>query len=104
MPRSEAQKLCLQCRKCCAEVQIDTAYENDDREAKEFYRRRGFKVMHGPDGYLTFELALPCPELTDRGCRVYRRRPKVCREYSGEADYGKGCWLGGLKRNRLRGK
>jgi Fe-S-cluster containining protein len=100
---TEAQRLCIECRKCCVDVQIDTAYENSDREAIEFYRKRGFQVIKGEDGYLVFEIAYPCPQLRQEGCGIYARRPKVCREYSGERDYGEGCLLSGLKGKR-RGK
>lgn len=98
MAIAEEQKLCIQCRKCCHDVQIDTGYENDDREAAEFYGMRGFKVVRGDDGYLSVEMAFPCPQLGPEGCKIYPKRPKVCREYTGAADYGKDCLLTGLKK------
>jgi Fe-S-cluster containining protein len=86
------------------DVQIDTAYENDDHEAVDFYRKRGFTVIKGDEGYLVFEIAFPCPQLTKKGCRIYSRRPKVCRRYTGEGDYGEDCALtrlnGGNRRVR----
>lgn len=98
MSLTEEQKQCIECQKCCVDVQIDTAYENNDREAIDFYRKRGFSIIEGDDGYLVFEIAFPCPQLTKKGCRIYPRRPKICREYSGEEDYENKCFLTRLRR------
>lgn len=95
---TKEQELCIQCRKCCNDVQIDTGYENDDREAAEFYKKRGFKIVKGDDGYISLEIAFPCPQLGPEGCSIYSKRPKVCREYTGITDYGKACFLTGLKK------
>lgn len=107
MPLSEENRICLECRKCCEDLLIETAYLNSDSEAAAFYRARGFKVRKGPAGKLVFEMTLPCPKLTDSGCGIYRRRPRVCREYTGEEDYGRGCglarWRRGRQVNRKRG-
>ncbi|GAB4390690.1 MAG: hypothetical protein Kow0025_24450 [Thermodesulfovibrionales bacterium] len=100
MGLSEENRICLECRRCCEDLLIETAYRNSDADAAAFYRARGFKVSKGEAGRLVFEMTLPCPRLGEDGCSIYSRRPRVCRRYTGEDDYGRGCGLAEWRRGR----
>ncbi|HEX8947443.1 MAG TPA: YkgJ family cysteine cluster protein [Dissulfurispiraceae bacterium] len=87
------QQLCISCRKCCEAVGVYTdpdIYSSPRKELVHFYKERGFEVTLS-EGYLFLVLDLPCPHLTRSGCAIYRKRPKLCKEYSGVEDFGKDC-------------
>ena len=101
---TEKQKLCLACRKCCETVGTYTdpdIYEASERELIRFYRARGLTVTK-EDGYLFLHLEMPCPHLKENGCDIYAKRPKLCREYTGLDDFGKGCLWSSLPEYRKK--
>ncbi len=90
---TEKQKLCVSCMKCCREVGIYThpdMYVNTAEELIHFYEARGFSVERSGD-MLVLSLRHSCPHLTAAGCDIYEKRPQVCKDYSGPADFGSSC-------------
>jgi Fe-S-cluster containining protein len=61
-----------------------------DGKLKEYYERRGCKVKVGTDNKMAIMIPYMCPELKIGGagafCRIYDKRPQVCREYDGRWD------------------
>lgn len=92
--RTEREKLCLSCMKCCREFSVYThpiLYGCSAEQIAEFYEARGFSVERLEEDAMVLTLRHPCPHLTPDGCDIYERRPAVCREYSGIADFGDDC-------------
>ena len=77
------QRLCLECLECCHVIAVPTFLRGD--RFKEFYTKRGFRVMMH-QGLSLVVLRSTCPHLTDKGCSIYEQRPQVCREYDGRKD------------------
>ena len=103
---TEKQKLCLACLKCCTKVGVYTdpaIYEMSERDVIRFYEARGAAVSK--DGDLLFVLFdLPCPHLSKTGCDIYRKRPKICRIYSGMDEFGEECLWSSLSKKRIAGR
>lgn len=98
----EKQELCLSCRKCCMEVGIYTHagfYTCGEGPIIDFYEKRGFTVTRS-DELLVLTIKVPCPHLKAEGCDIYENRPKVCMDYSGVDDFGKGCFWSSLPEHR----
>ncbi len=98
--KTEKERLCLSCRKCCREVSIYThpiLYSCSAEKIVEFYEARGFKVDRLEEDAMILSLERACPHLTPEGCDIYERRPAVCREYSGIEDFGENCLWSKLK-------
>lgn len=106
---TEKQRLCITCRKCCMEVGIYThpdMYTCSEEETVHFYETRGFTVGKIED-LLVLTLKYPCPQLTTKGCAVYKERPQVCIDYSGLEDFGKDCFWSSIpvpKRRKKAGR
>lgn len=89
---TEKQKLCLNCQRCCRQVNILTAYSSDNEEIKKFFATRGFKVYDAAisenkdDKRILLTLEYPCPFLTPLGCAIYATRPEICKAYDGTLD------------------
>ncbi len=99
---TEKQQLCTVCRKCCGPLGLyidPDIYECSEKELIHFYSARGFSVTK-EDGYLYLVLDFPCPHLKKTGCAIYKKRPKVCREYSGLEDFGDKCLWAKLPEHR----
>jgi Fe-S-cluster containining protein len=91
LPRK--QQLCIKCRKCCEKVGVYTdpyIYEMGEQDVIDFYKSRGATVTKS-DGELFIVFDLPCPHLTEKGCNIYPKRPKICRIYSGKHEFGDEC-------------
>jgi Fe-S-cluster containining protein len=87
------QQLCVECRKCCMQVGVYTdpsIYEMTEREVVHFYEARGATVTKS-DSELFIVFNLPCPHLSNKGCAIYKKRPKICRKYSGLDEFGDDC-------------
>lgn len=88
--------VCIKCQRCCKEIAIYSMWQKQDDNIEsviEFYNARGFQTYF-ENGYLTISHQnFPCPNLTKQGCKIYSKRPKVCREYNGKEDFGDDCLL-----------
>lgn len=88
------QRLCISCRRCCKSIGIYVdpgVYAASQKDLVRFYRARGFKIYKRDHLLLFIHNDFPCPNLTQKGCKIYRKRPNVCRNYSGIEDFGKDC-------------
>ncbi len=88
------QQLCIACRRCCKSVGMYLDPENyiaPKKEVARFYAARGFEIYEHSGLLLLIHPDLPCPNLTEKGCRIYSKRPAICREYSGVDDLGDEC-------------
>jgi len=102
LPRK--QQLCIECRKCCEKVGVYTdpyIYEMDEREVIDFYKARGATVTKS-DGELFIVFDLPCPHLSEKGCDIYQKRPKICRIYSGQHEFGDECLWSTLSKDKRK--
>lgn len=80
-------KLCNGCTKCCEHV----ALEIDVPQNAEDYQEIIWFVLHDKvsvwidyDGKWYIEFQAKCSALGDNKCRIYSKRPNICREYSSE--------------------
>jgi Fe-S-cluster containining protein len=83
----------MKCRKCCEKVGVYTdpyIYEMSEQEVIDFYEARGATITKS-DAELFIVFDLPCPHLTPQGCDIYPKRPKICRIYSGQHEFGDEC-------------
>ncbi|MEW6117049.1 MAG: YkgJ family cysteine cluster protein [Nitrospirota bacterium] len=88
------QQLCISCRKCCNSVGIfidPETYEAPKKDLVNFYQQRGFDVYRSGKLLLLILTDFPCPNLTTKGCKIYKKRPNICRDYSGIEDFGRQC-------------
>ncbi len=88
------QQLCISCRRCCKSVGMYLDPENyiaSNEEVAKFYAARGFEIYDHNGLLLLIHPILPCPNLTEKGCRIYSKRPTICREYDGVEDLGEEC-------------
>ncbi|HTZ19005.1 MAG TPA: YkgJ family cysteine cluster protein [Dissulfurispiraceae bacterium] len=88
------QQLCIACRRCCKSVGMYLDPENyvtANEDVAEFYAVRGFEIYEHEGFLLLIHPDLPCPNLTEKGCRIYSRRPVICKKYSGLDDLGDEC-------------
>jgi Fe-S-cluster containining protein len=53
---------------------------------EQFAAVRNIKIAAIKEDKIYFLVPYPCPNLTDEGCRIYERRPDVCRMYHGKFD------------------
>jgi Fe-S-cluster containining protein len=101
-PTSRKQKLCIECQKCCKNIAVYTHpdfYDCSAKEVLDFYKMRGVGVQKDKGAFL-ISFSFPCPHLTQDGCNIYEKRPKLCREYNGIEDFGEGCLLSILKNGK----
>lgn len=99
--RTEEERLCISCQKCCRELSIYThpiLYSCPAEDIVDFYEARGFHVDRLEEDAIVLSVEQTCPHLTPEGCDIYDRRPKVCREYSGIEDFGERCLWSKLKK------
>lgn len=92
--RTERERLCLSCQRCCKEISIYThpiLYSCSVEEIVEFYETRGFDVQRLEEDAIVLSFKRDCPHLTPAGCDIYEERPDVCRKYSGIEDFGDEC-------------
>lgn len=76
------QHLCLTCLECCKNLAIPFDYHKLSEDEIKFYKMRGIEfITTNKSPYMIFNL--PCSMLTDKGCSIYKDRPKICREYDG---------------------
>jgi Fe-S-cluster containining protein len=52
-------------------------------DGHEYYFERFENTYTDVEGRLVIVLDKDCPNLTEDGCEIYARRPKVCREFDG---------------------
>jgi Fe-S-cluster containining protein len=64
---------------------VPAAYRPDYKEALEFYKTRGCKLVYA-DGLMLVAMEYVCPHLTPEGCSIYEDRPDWCRQYDGRKD------------------
>jgi len=89
MGKKKALKGCEHCGgKCCqyTAVETETPRSIDAFEELMFYIYHGAKIVVQKDAgrrHWLLEFGGRCQHLTPKGrCRIYERRPKVCREHS----------------------
>ncbi len=101
---TKKQQLCIQCKKCCTKVGIHTdpaIYELSEKDTVHFYEARGATVSRS-DNLLFVVFNLACPHLTEDGCDIYEKRPRICRLYSGEEEFGDQClWTSLSKKKKV---
>jgi Fe-S-cluster containining protein len=88
------QQMCLACRRCCQSIGmfLDPAvYVSPKKDVAQFYKARGFDVVEQGPLLLLVHQNFPCPNLTEKGCKIYKKRPNICKGYSGIEDFGKKC-------------
>jgi|GEM_PF-1009936 Fe-S-cluster containining protein len=104
---TKKQQLCIECKKCCTKVGVYTdpaIYELSEKDVVNFYKARGAAVTRS-DNHLFIVFDLPCPHLAQNGCNIYEKRPKICRIYSGQEEFGEEClWTLLSKKNDKRPK
>ena len=104
---TKKQQLCIECKKCCTKVGVysDPAiYELSEKDVIHFYEARGATVTRSDD-HLFIVFDMPCPHLAQHGCNIYEKRPKICRIYSGQEEFGEEClWTVLSKKNDKRPK
>lgn len=95
----EKQRLCLTCLKCCKEamviLDIEKSREKLYADTVNFYQTRGCRVKIEADlPFLTHRrLFINFPSVCQHldplaGCRIYEKRPVICRRYDGRSDPG----------------
>ena len=94
---SDEQKseLCMKCYWCCKVLYLPVDMNIMAPHWGEFAGRNLFIRPHFASNTWWAILPLPCPNLTDKGCRIYKQRPDVCRNYDGRKDIfypGKCLW------------
>ena len=104
---TKKQQLCIECKKCCTKVGVYTdpaIYELSEKDVIHFYEARG-AVVTKSDDHLFIVFDLPCPHLAQNGCDIYEKRPKICRIYSGQEEFGEEClWTLLSEKNEKRSK
>ena len=99
------QQLCIECKKCCTKVGVYTdpsIYELSEKDIIHFYEARGATVTRSDD-HLFIVFDMPCPHLAENGCNIYEKRPRICRIYSGQEEFGNEClWTLLSKKKRAR--
>ncbi len=104
---STKQQLCISCRRCCKSVGMYLDPENyiaSNEDVAKFYAARGFEIYEHNGLLLLIHPNLPCPNLADKGCRIYEKRPIICREYDGVEDLGSECLWSSLPEYKKRKK
>jgi len=90
---TKKQQLCIECKKCCTKVGVYTdpsIYELSEKDVIHFYEARGATVTRSDD-HLFIVFDIPCPHLAENGCNIYEKRPRICRIYSGQEEFGNEC-------------
>lgn len=104
---TKKQQLCIECKKCCTKVGVYTdpaIYELSEKDVIHFYEARGAEVSRSDD-HLFIVFDMPCPHLAQNGCNIYEKRPRICRIYSGQEEFGDEClWTALSKKNDKRPK
>ena len=91
LTEQEKQELCIKCQACCRIVGIPLGLltGNTIGNQQEFYQARGIDVVldtrYSAVNYLAV-IPMPCPQLTPKGCKIYKNRPKTCQLYDGTTD------------------
>jgi len=78
-------ELCLKCMECCKKTIAPLVFRDDDQNAIDFYKIKGFRVIDR-HGQLGLVIETPCEQLAAFGCKMYNDRPKWCRLYDGTKD------------------
>lgn len=101
---TKKQQLCIECQKCCTKVGVYTdpsIYELSERDVIQFYEARGAAVSRSDD-HLFIVFDVPCPHLTLKGCDIYDKRPRICRIYSGQEEFGSEClWTAASEKKKV---
>jgi Fe-S-cluster containining protein len=104
---SVKQQLCITCRRCCKSLGMYLDPENyvsPKEDVAGFYAARGFEVYEHGELFLLIHPDFPCPNLTEKGCKIYNKRPNICKEYSGIEDLGEECLWSSLPEFRKEKK
>jgi Fe-S-cluster containining protein len=101
---TKKQQLCIECKKCCTKVGVYTdpaIYELSEKDVIHFYEARGGTVTRSDDDlFIVFDM--PCPHLAQNGCNIYEKRPRICRIYSGQEEFGDEClWMSLAKKEKV---
>jgi len=78
--------ICLECLECCKNISFDLEIKGSYYLYEQFAAIRNIKIITVKDNRVYFLLYHPCPQLTDEGCKIYIKRPEVCRIYDGRLD------------------
>lgn len=77
------QELCLSCLQCCKTMIIPTVYNFvADAQLAILSEMRDIKYIDTNMGPFAL-IPCACKFLTNKGCRIYDRRPDICRNYDG---------------------
>ena len=76
-------ELCLSCMECCKSIIVPTfpSYVQEPSLAKLLEMRNVKYSVTNMGPFLLIPSA--CKFLTDKGCKIYDKRPDVCRNYDG---------------------
>ena len=84
MDLTNNQKLCLKCMECCKVIGFIVPMSIG---AAHFYKVRGWKIKINKNGsYALVYKEEVCPQLTDKGCKIYDTRPLACQLFDGRKD------------------
>jgi len=75
--------ICTRCTRCCtgASLVVRGKIELQDPSAERWLKYHGLHIAKVPQGW-KITVNTTCEMLTDEGlCRIYRHRPKVCRDF-----------------------
>ena len=79
-------KLCLECLECCKRVSLSIEIEGPMYLYEEWAAVRNIKIITIEDNKIWMAVPYPCPHLTDKGCKIYKVRPVICRIYDATED------------------
>jgi len=84
--------VCNKCGLCCKILLIKI--KKQDLEMRELSRLRNIEIIDLDNNFSVMKLNVRCKYLQNNLCRIYRIRPKICREYPKPSDIRlKGCNL-----------
>ena len=79
-----ASELCLDCMECCKS--IGWYINSKDLHAIAFYVARGCKLHVYDQNSILVSVPHVCQHLGDQGCKIYDKRPLICKAYDGRMD------------------
>jgi len=81
--------ICVSCQECCKWMTFTLNAVYQFKEIKEYYEAHGCRVIVNKkigQGRVSIMVPHVCPNLTEKGCAIYQRRPQFCRDYDGRDD------------------
>lgn len=74
-------KLCKACQWCCRYLLMRLPMVDD--VFAQFYNAYGVEIETCDKGLLYGVIPHPCQQITEDGCKIYDKRPHICRIFGG---------------------